>query len=256
MTPAVSIEFNQVSHHFNHKQASLSVLQDVSFMVLPGEFVCLVGASGCGKSTILRLAAGLLTPSAGRILLARQPPAALQKVKALGWMAQHAALLPWATVLENISLPQRVNRRYQADDLPSPRDLLSMVGLSDFANVYPDALSGGMRRRVALARTLTTRPAVWLMDEPFAALDELTREALGGELLALWRRFRPTVLWVTHHLGEAVRLADRILLLSPGPARIIGDIRPDMPRPRDDTSPAFQAVVRQARRLLERGDHA
>jgi NitT/TauT family transport system ATP-binding protein len=150
-----------------------------------------------------------------------------------------------------VELPLRVNRQAGMPATPSPVELLAMVGLADFAGAYPRTLSGGMQQRVALARTLAIGASLWLMDEPFAALDELTREALALELLALWRRFGPTVLWVTHHLGEAVRLSDRLVVLSPRPGSIAGEVRIDLPHPRDDTSADFQAVVRRARRILQ-----
>jgi NitT/TauT family transport system ATP-binding protein len=167
-------------------------------------------------------------------------------------MAQQSALLPWRTVLDNVRLPLQVNR--QARQPPaSPEELLQMVGLQDFADAYPSTLSGGMQQRVALARMLAIGASLWLMDEPFAALDELTRETLAGELLAIWRQFRPTVLWVTHHLNEAARLSDRMVILSPRPGHIRGTITIDLPRPRDDTTPEFQTIVREARQLLANG---
>lgn len=250
-TRAVDIQIQNLSHVFNHRRTPLPVLQAINLTIQPGEFVSVVGASGCGKSTLLRLVAGLLLPTAGTVLLAGRPPARLRAAKGIGWMAQQSALLPWRTVLDNVRLPLRVNRQSRRTE-SSAEGLLQLVGLSDFAGAYPGTLSGGMQQRVALARTLAVGAAVWLMDEPFAALDELTRETLAGELLAIWRQFRPTVLWVTHHLGEAVRLSDRIILLSPRPARICGLMSIELPRPRDDTGSQFQAYVRQARDILRR----
>jgi len=174
-------------------------------------------------------------------------------------MAQRPALLPWRTVRQNVLLPQQLavsNEQLAISNSPftihhSPEELLKLVGLAEFADAYPHTLSGGMQQRVALARTLAIGASLWLMDEPFAALDELTRELLGRELLTLWRQFQPTVLWVTHHLAEAVRLSDRIVLLSPRPGTVCGDIPVTLPHPRDDTAPAFQAVLRQARAILQ-----
>jgi len=236
---AIDAQLRHVTHIFQKGQAPLVALQEIDLAIRPGEFVSLVGPSGCGKSTLLRLVAGLLAPTEGQILLAGQAPDKMRAQKAIGWMAQRPALLPWRTVLENVQLPLQVNRQ--------------LFGLADFAEAYPATLSGGMQQRVALARTLAVGASLWLMDEPFAALDELTREELAAELLAMWRQFRPTVLWVTHHLGEAVRLSDRIILLSPRPGRVCGTISVDLPRPRDDTRPEFQAVVRQARQILKQG---
>jgi len=246
---AIDIQIQNVSQVFREQGYSLTALTNINLTIQAGEFVSLVGPSGCGKSTLLQLVAGLQTPTAGQILLAGQSPAQLRAGKQIGWMGQQSALLPWRTVLENVRLPLQVN--WQARQSPaSPEALLEMVGLQDFADAYPGTLSGGMQQRVALARILTIGPSLWLMDEPFAALDELTRETLGAELLAIWRQFRPTVIWVTHHLTEAARLSDRMVILSPRPGHICGVITINLPRPRDDTSREFQAVVRQARQLL------
>ncbi len=248
---AVDVHVRGVSQVFESENGPLVALQAIDLHIPAGEFVCLVGPSGCGKSTLLRLVAGLETPTQGSVQLAGQPPAALRARKAIGWMAQQAALLPWRTVLENVALPLQVNAQ---PDRPQVRaaDLLALVDLSEFAQAYPQTLSGGMQQRVALARTLAIGAPLWLMDEPFAALDELTRAALAGELLTIWQHYRTTVVWVTHHLHEAVRLADRLVLLTPRPGRIAAVLPVDLPRPRDDTSPAFQVVVRQARQLLQR----
>ncbi len=246
---AINAHLQNVSHIFQSQEQSLTALQNISLTIQPGEFVSLVGPSGCGKSTLLRLVAGLLAPTGGTISLAGQPPQQLRARKQIGWMAQHPALLPWRTVLENVRLPRQVNR--QADrPAPAPEALLELVGLPDFADAYPATLSGGMQQRVALARVLAVGASLWLMDEPFAALDELTRESLANELLSIWRRLRPTVIWVTHHLHEAARLSDRIIILSPRPGQIRGIIPVNLPRPRDDTGAEFQNIVREARQVL------
>lgn len=250
---AIDVRFQQVSQVFANDRHPLVALENINLTIRPGEFISLVGASGCGKSTLLRLAAGLLSPTSGQILLAGLPPAQVRAQKNIGWMAQRAALLPWRTVLENVQVPLLVNRQ-GAETAVSPQDLLQMVGLRDFAHAYPHTLSGGMQQRVALARTLAVGASLWLMDEPFAALDELTREALSRQLLAIWRQFRPTVLWVTHHLSEAVALSDRMVLLSPRPGTVRGTLDIDLSRPRDDTTPAFQAIVRRARHILRTGN--
>ena len=233
----------------SHQYAATHALKDIDLHIQPGEFVSLVGVSGCGKSTLMRLIAGLQTATQGGVWLDGQPPAAARAAKQIGWMAQQAALLPWRTVRENVQLAQKINPQ-TGQDTPDPDSLLNMVGLADFADAYPLTLSGGMQQRAALARTLATGAAVWLMDEPFAALDELTRELLAGELLQIWRQFRPTVLWITHNLHEAIRLSDRVVVLTPRPGTIAGEIAVPLPRPRDDTSIAFQDLLRQARTLL------
>ncbi|MEW5961350.1 MAG: ABC transporter ATP-binding protein [Chloroflexota bacterium] len=247
---AIDVQLNHVTHVFAEGHKPLIALQDINLSIHPGEFVSVIGVSGCGKSTLLRLLAGLLAPTAGQILLAGRPPSKMRARKAIGWMAQQAALLPWRTVLENVRLPLLVNRQ-AAPAVASPEELLRLVGLADFAQAYPARLSGGMQQRAALARTLAVGASLWLMDEPFAALDELTRESLANELLSIWRQFRPTVVWVTHHLGEAVRLSDRLILLSSRPGRVQNILSIDLPRPRDDTAAAFQGIVRQVREILK-----
>lgn len=242
---SLDIRVSELSHRYGRTHA----LQAIDLHIQPGEFVSLVGVSGCGKSTLMRLIAGLQTATAGGVWLNGQPPAAARAAKQIGWMAQQAALLPWRTVRQNVQLAQKINPQPGANT-PNPDDLLHMVGLSDFADAYPLTLSGGMQQRAALARTLATGTAVWLMDEPFAALDELTRELLAEELLQIWRQFRPTVLWITHNLHEAIRLSDRVVVLTPRPGTLAGEIAVPLPRPRDDTSAAFQALLRQARALL------
>jgi NitT/TauT family transport system ATP-binding protein len=246
----VSIQFRQVDQTFTNSRQTVAALQGINLHIEPGEFVGLIGPSGCGKSTLLRLAAGLLTPTRGQVQLAGESPLAARSRKEIGWMSQQAALLPWRTVLQNVRLPEQVNRQNRAQPA-TPEQLLALVGLADFAHAYPATLSGGMQQRVALARLLATGASLWLMDEPFAALDELTRTALADELLAIWRQFRPTVLWVTHHLSEAVRMADRIVILSARPGRVQGQIAVPIHRPRDDTAPEFLAVLKAAREMLK-----
>jgi NitT/TauT family transport system ATP-binding protein len=244
-----------LTHLFAGNEGPLVAVRDIDMAVQPGAFVSLVGPSGCGKSTLLRLAAGLLTPTRGAIFLGGEAPSQVRARKGIAWMAQQPALLPWRPVVDNVRLPSLVNRQ-QARPVAGAEALLDMVGLADFAGAYPHTLSGGMQQRVALARTLATGAALWLMDEPFAALDELTRARLARELRDLWQQFGTTVLWVTHHLTEAVALSDRIVLLSPRPGTIQGEIDVPLPHPRDDTAPAFQALVRQARAILQQGnDH-
>ena len=248
----LNIEITQLSHRYRTENGGIDVLDNINLHIQPSAFVSLVGVSGCGKSTLMRLVSGLLPPTQGQILLGNCTPTAVRAKKQIGWMAQQAALLPWRTVLENVSLPQKINQENGQTAVCEPLELLKMVGLAEFAHVYPHALSGGMQQRAALARTLATGASLWLMDEPFAALDELTRELLAQELLQLWQQFRPTVLWITHNLHEAIRLSDRVVVLTPRPGKIAGDLAVPLPRPRDDTSAQFQELLRQARGLLWR----
>ena len=229
--------------------AGVTALADIDLHISAGSFVAVVGPSGCGKSTLLHLLCGLDEPSTGRVHIGDGGPGDARRDKRIGWMAQQPALLPWSTVLDNVALAQGINPRPQRS-VATPRELLEMVGVADFAGARPGELSGGMQQRVALARTLAVGATLWLMDEPFSALDELTRETLAGDLLDLWRRMGPTVVWVTHHIPEAVRMADRLVLLSPRPGRVVGDLAVDLDRPRDDTSVEVQKLVRQARDIL------
>jgi NitT/TauT family transport system ATP-binding protein len=224
-------------------------LEDINFRIGDNEFIALVGPSGCGKSTIIRILAGLLEPTDGVVYLDGESPSTAAAKKKIGWLAQNPALLPWRTVLSNVALAQRINPQKNREML-FPDELLEIVGLSDYDQSYPFMLSGGQQQRVALARTLALGADVWLMDEPFAALDELTREALTRELLGIWRKMYTTVIWVTHHILEAVYLADRVMVLSERPGRLIADIKVDMERPRTDSSLDFQRIVKEVRGVL------
>lgn len=239
-----------------HDHGSLVAIDRVDLEVEAGSFVAVVGASGCGKSTLLRLLAGLDRPTRGAIRIGSTDPEGMRRAKLVGWLAQRPALLPWMGVHDNVALARTI--RPAPASAPDVDALLDLVSLGEFADALPHHLSGGMQQRAALARTLAQDAPLWLMDEPLAALDELTREALAGDVLAIWQRLGPTVVWVTHHLAEAVALADRIVVLGPRPATVVADLAIDLPRPRDPFGPDFQAIVRQARTVLadagDRGD--
>jgi NitT/TauT family transport system ATP-binding protein len=210
-------------------------LDGVSLSVAPGEFVCLVGASGCGKSTLLSLIAGLDEPTSGGITVAGESPPAL--------MFQEPALFPWLTVLGNVALPLRLRGVPRADRAAQAMELLRVVQLDDFAKRRPHQLSGGMRQRVALARTLALHTPVLLMDEPFGALDAMTRDVLHDELERIWQERALAVVFVTHNVREAARLGDRIVLLSSRPGRIVAEYPVDIPRPRRIDSPAVSGLA-------------
>ena len=231
--PITSISVDRLSHRYNSDTGSLEVLRDVSLDVAPSEFVSLIGPSGCGKTTLLRAIGGLTEATSGAIELSGDTPQQLQRRKGIGFVSQDAALLPWRTALENVVLPLQINNGSGSRDAPSVAEqTLNAVGLADFADYYPHQLSGGMRQRVAFARALAFGPGLLLMDEPLSALDEMTREEMRYELLQLWERQRPTVVFVTHSIPEAVIMSDWVVVLSARPGEIVDDIAIDLPRPR------------------------
>ena len=223
-------------------------LQSATLAVQPGEFVSLVGPSGCGKSTVLRLVAGLDTPTSGRV----DAPAWRDPARAdTAFVFQDATLLPWADVFDNVWLPLRLAGVSRAQAAERVHARLAQMGLSDFARAYPHELSGGMRMRVAIARARVTSPRVLLMDEPFAALDEITRQRLNADLLAGWQTDPMAVMFVTHSVFEAVFLSQRVLVMGARPGRIVHTVAIDEPYPR---TPAFRGTARYAdtcRRLSE-----
>jgi NitT/TauT family transport system ATP-binding protein len=223
-------------------------LERVSLSVRDGEFLSLVGPSGCGKSTVLRLIAGLLTPTSGQVQLDGAP--VMDVPPGVGFMFQHDALLPWATARENVEVALELKRVPRADRRPRAAQLLQIVGLAGFEDAYPATLSGGMRKRVALARVLAYDPSVYLMDEPFGALDAQTKVQLGAELLRIWDDLDRTVLFVTHDIEEAISLSDRVLVMSRRPGHIKSEYRIDLPRPRDFYEVRFSARFQELHRAI------
>ena len=205
------------------------VLSDVDLRVERGDFLTILGPSGCGKSTLLRVVADLLPPLSGAIAVLGHPPARARSRREVAFVFQDPTLLPWRTVRENVELPLQVGRGRVTRPVETTADaLLALVGLAEFADRYPDQLSGGQRQRVAIARALLCNPSILLMDEPFGALDEITRDRLNDELLAIWRRTGTTILFVTHSIMEAVYLGQRVLVLAAHPGRVqeVVDLRP------------------------------
>ena len=242
-----------LSHTFAADGAGLTALDGVSLDVRRGEFLTLLGPSGCGKSTLLRLIGGLLAPQRGDVLVDGAPPRSAQRSKAIGFAFQDPSLLPWRTVAANIRLPLEVNRAAGGRAGRDTSALLSLVGLDGFGRYYPHQLSGGMQQRAALARALAPDPALLLMDEPFGALDEITRDELRHELLRITAATGKTVVFVTHSIAEAVLLSDRVAVMSPRPGRIAAVLGIDLARPRsraDETSAPFVEHVRRLRVLL------
>jgi len=231
---------------------STPALGPVTLALGAGEFVCVVGPSGCGKSTLLRLIAGLLRPTRGEVRLDGQ--VITSPSPRVGVMFQEANLMPWRTVRDNIALPLEIVNIPREQRYATVADLLPILGLEDFPLAYPGELSGGMAQRVALGRVLAQRPDVLLLDEPFGALDAMTREQISADLLNIWRQTRQTVLMVTHDINEAVLLADRVVVLSPRPGRIVRDIRVELPRPRqlgDTYSDNFGEIAKQVRGAIQ-----
>ena len=252
-TSAVAVE--GVSHRFEARDgARLLALDRVEFAVEPGEFVSIVGPSGCGKTTLLRIVAGLLEPGEGRARVLGGDPEAARAMHAFGLVTQEPGLLPWRTVAANVALSFELAGR--RPDAAAVRGLLEQTGIERFAGYHPAELSGGMRQRVALARALAHGPRLLLMDEPFGALDEFSREEMRLELLRLWERDRPSVLFVTHTIREAVLLSDRVVVLAPRPGRVVADVAVDLPRPRHaaiEETTAFLDHVARVREALRQG---
>lgn len=229
-------------------------LDDVSLSMERGTFTALLGPSGCGKSTMLRILADLEDASEGEVLIHGETPAAARAAHLLGMAMQDPSLLPWRTVTGNIALPGQVMRD------PTPRDridsLLDITGLTDFRDAQPTQLSGGMRQRAAIARTLAPEPEVILLDEPFGALDEITRQHMNEQLQALWSRTSATAVLVTHSIAEAAFLSDSVVVMSPRPGRIVDTIEIDFPRPRGRellSDPRFHAVCDRLADALHAG---
>ena len=223
------------------------VLRDIDLEV-ENEVVAVVGRSGSGKTTLLRLIAGLIEPTSGTVDLLGVAPAIARRRKRIGFVAQDARLHPWRTVRENVTLPLEVNRNARTNGHVTPDEWVARMGLTDAIDAYPHQLSGGMRQRVALARSLVIDPEVLLMDEPLASLDELTREDLRDELLRLWAARTRSVVYVTHDIEEAVLLADRVIVIGGArPARIRGEVRISLARPRTKRESRFYDLVEQVR---------
>ena len=231
--------------------AALEALRDVSVDIRPGQFVCFVGPSGCGKSTLLKLIGGLLEPSAGRITIGGSDVDGPRRN--IGVMFQTPVLFPWRTVLENVLLPIEVFGLERGAAMEKARGILRLVGLEGREGAYPRELSGGMQQRAALSRVLVIDPTIILMDEPFGALDEFTRERMNLELLRIWQERGQTIIFVTHSIAEAVFLSDRVVVMDTAPGRVVSVVDVPLPRPRSIglmKSPQFAATAFEIREYL------
>jgi NitT/TauT family transport system ATP-binding protein len=226
------IDIQNVSKSFGNSSEGVAALQNVSLSIEPGEFISLIGPSGCGKSTLLRLIGDLLQPTDGKLVIQGKTPEKARLDREYGIVFQSPVLYDWRTVRKNVELPLEVMRTSKVEREQRSNQMLELVGLQDFQNRYPWQLSGGMQQRVAIARALSFSPAILLMDEPFGALDEMTRDRLNMELLSIWARTSTTIIFVTHSIAEAVFLSTRVVVMTPRPGRIEKEIPVDLPRPR------------------------
>jgi NitT/TauT family transport system ATP-binding protein len=236
------IEISHVSKLFRLQQQTIHALSDANLTIAKGEFICLIGASGCGKSTLLRIMAGFDQPSSGQALMWGKPIDGPDPSR--GMVFQDYALFPWLSVRENIAFGPAARGLSRGEVKDTVDKFIELVGLTKFTNVYPHQLSGGMKQRVAIARVLANDAELVLMDEPFGALDAMTRERLQDELLDIWQRTGLTVVFVTHSVEEAIFLAGRVVVMTPGPGRIESDNALELPRPRDVSSPEFNNIRR------------
>lgn len=246
--PTPRIELRDVSKAFHGDGMTVHALESVSFQVMPGEFVTIIGPSGSGKSTLFNLIVGLIEPDSGTICF--DGNVCHNRTGRVGYMPQRDLLLPWRSVLDNVIIPLELKGIPRPDARARAREMLPLFGLEDFAGVYPAALSGGMRQRAALLRTILTGRDVLLLDEPFGALDALTRRELQDWLLGVWGQFGQTVVFITHDVEEALYLGDRVIVLSARPGRVVQTLTVDLPRPRRRGMVAQPQFGRQMAELL------
>ena len=249
--PIISID--NVNKTFESAGGPVTALSNVSLRIASGEFISLIGPSGCGKSTLMRLIGDLTQPSSGAIAVKGKPAARARQDRDYGVVFQSPVLYDWRTVQHNVELPLEIMGLDAAERTRRALEMLELVGLGDFRRAYPWQLSGGMQQRVAIARALVFSPSILLMDEPFGALDEITRERMQQELLQIWSRAKATVIFVTHSIPEAVFLSDRVVVMSPRPGRVEAIITVDLPRPRGletREDPRFFTLATEVRERL------
>jgi NitT/TauT family transport system ATP-binding protein len=249
--PVAALELRDVSKRYADRNAELTALANVNFAVAPGSFVSIIGPSGCGKSTLLKIILGVIAPTSGENLFAGRRVSGPQPD--IGMVFQTPALLAWRPVLANVLLPIEIRRHPLEHYRPRARDLLALVGLQEFQQHYPRQLSGGMQQRVAICRALIHDPALLLFDEPFGALDDLTRDQMNHEVLKIWEHTAKTIVLVTHNIGEAVYLSDQVIVMSPRPGRVTAIVPVELGRPRHTEmrhQSAFADCVRRLRATL------
>ncbi len=249
----IRIENVSVSYQKNNKAETFNALEDVNLEIKKGEFISFLGPSGCGKTTLLRLIADLQSPTAGEIRIGDTTPEQYRKSRKYAMVFQQPVLFEWRTVEKNVQLPLEVLKLGKKEKKKISNNMLDMVGLKDYAEYFPAELSGGMQQRVNIARAFSTDPEILLMDEPFSALDEFTKDKLHEDLLKIWRKTHKTVIFVTHNIEEAVFLSDRVCIFSPNPGKLKGIVDIDIPRPRDGSvkeSAEFYEYVKKIRRLF------
>lgn len=253
-----AVQVNHANVVYPAPDAPVHALQDIQLTIGQGEFVSLIGPSGCGKTTLLRVIADLEPISSGEVLVNGQTPHDARLSRAYGYVFQAPALFPWRTVIANVMLPLQIQGKSADQAQAIAREQLGRVGLANFEKKYPWQLSGGMQQRVSIARALAFEPRILMMDEPFGALDEITRDNLNEQLQQLWQRERRTVVFVTHSIAEAVYLSTRIVVMSPRPGRIVKVIESPLPDARHlglrDT-PEFMQVAHEVREALADGHH-
>lgn len=250
----VEIMLKDIGMVYKTEDKEVTALTSVSVDIHKGEFVSLLGPSGCGKTTLLRIAADLLEPTSGEITIGGETPKEARLKQKYGMVFQSAVLYDWRTIVQNVMLPLEVMHIPKAERYKKAMQMLELVGLTDFAESYPRELSGGMQQRVGIARALAIKPEILLMDEPFSALDEFTREKLHEDLLRIWRKTNKTIVFVTHNIAEAVFLSDKICVLSPHPGRLSAIIDIDLPRPRTQdmkNTQQFTEIVAKVRNSFE-----
>jgi NitT/TauT family transport system ATP-binding protein len=249
-----AVSCRSITVRFFTERRAITALQGLSLDVAQGEFLTLLGPSGCGKSTLLRVVADLIEPNSGEISVFGAAPQAARLRRDIGFVFQDPALLPWRNALQNVELPLQVAVKHARRAKATPRELLALVGLGGSELAYPHELSGGMRQRVSIARALASDPKILLMDEPFGALDEITRDRLNEELRRVWRELGITVLFVTHSIHEAAYLGQRVLMMAANPGRVRAIVPVQLPADRSlatRESAGFVALTSQLRRILE-----